>query len=189
VPSNALTRWNTVARAALDEIEDAHRAVGGTGRGRRYATLQVNHAYATLLSSQFQGFCRDLHTQAVAVIVAVVGLAPLRPVIQTALVQGRKLDAGNPNPGNLGSDFARLGMQFWPAVNALDHRNPGRQQSLETLNKWRNAIAHQDWTNVGNANLRLAQVRHWRSACVALADGFDRAVGTYLGGLVGAPPW
>ena len=65
MPSVALHRWTTTARAALDQLVAAHNAVGGPGRGRRYATLQVNHAYAVLLSSQFQGFCRDLHSEAV----------------------------------------------------------------------------------------------------------------------------
>lgn len=128
VPSAALNRWNTVGQQALDEIEEAHRAVGGVGRGRRYATLQVNHAYVALLSSQFQGFCRDLHTEAVAFI---VGAAPavLRPIFRNTLVQGRKLDHGNPNPGNLGSDFGRLD----PPVESssdVEGRMPGSRSGL-----------------------------------------------------------
>ena len=56
----------TSRRRALDEIEAAHASVGGTGPGRRYATQQINQAYAVLLASQFQGYCRDLHTESVA---------------------------------------------------------------------------------------------------------------------------
>jgi hypothetical protein len=37
-----LIRWNGERSAALDEIEDAHAVVGGTERGRRYATQQIN---------------------------------------------------------------------------------------------------------------------------------------------------
>lgn len=189
VPSAALGRWNTTRQGALDEIEDAHRAVGGQGRGRRYATLQVNYAYATLLSAQFQGFCRDLHSEAVDVIVGGVARVALQPIVRVVLVQGRKLDHGNPNPGNIGSDFGRLGMmQFWPNVNALDRRNHARQAALENLNTWRNAIAHQDWNHVGGV-LHLTQVRTWRAACRALAIHFDRSVGVHVGALVGAPPW
>jgi len=188
VPSRALHRWNSDAQDALNEIEEAHRAVGGLGRGRRYATLQVNHAYVTLLSSQFQGFCRDLHTEAVAVFVGAIMPAVHRPIVRNLLVQGRKLDSGNPNPGNLGSDFGRIGIAFWPTVTALDGRNPTRQAALEVLNTWRNAVAHQDWSNVGPA-LRLNQVQAWRAACRALARHFDAAVGAYLAWLVGAAPW
>ena len=188
VPSVALVRWSTDAQDALNEIEAAHRAVGGAGRGRRYATLQVNYAYAMLLSSQFQGFCRDLHTEAVDVLVGAVGLAVLRPLMRNGLVQGRKMDSGNPNPGNLGSDFGKLGMAFWPNVIALDGRNQARKDTLETLNVWRNAAAHQNWDEVGPA-LRLNQVQAWRAACRALAIDIDRVVGAHLAGLVGAAPW
>lgn len=188
VSSVALSRWNTVGQQALDEIEDAHRAVGGTGRGRRYATVQVNYAYAMLLSSQFQGFCRDLHTEAVAVVVGALAPSVLGPVVHNLLVQGRKIDHGNPNPGNLGSDFGKLGMPFWPMVTAIDPRNRDRQAALETLNMWRNAVAHQDFGQVG-PGLRLNQVQAWRGACRALAIHFDRAVAAHLAVIAGTPPW
>ena len=70
--SRSLIRWNAERREALDEIENAHAMVGGTERGRRYATQQINYAYVTLLSSHFQGFCRDLHSECVDHIVALV---------------------------------------------------------------------------------------------------------------------
>src|SRR5262245_61412863 len=63
MPSHSLQQWMTARASELDEIESAHRMVGGTGRGRKYATQQLNRAYATLLSSQFQGFCRDLYSE------------------------------------------------------------------------------------------------------------------------------
>jgi hypothetical protein len=61
MPSLAYREWITTRADALGEIEQAHAAVGGTGRGRRYATQQINQAYAVMLASQFQGYCRDLH--------------------------------------------------------------------------------------------------------------------------------
>jgi len=76
MPSNSLQHWQQSRRVKLDEIVEAHRAVGGTARGRRDATEQVNHAYAVLLASQFQGFCRDLHSERVHHIVQQVPAAP-----------------------------------------------------------------------------------------------------------------
>ena len=67
MPSVACYDWSVMRAAALDEIEHAHRSVGGTGRGRRYLTQQLNQAYAVLLSSQFQGFCLDLHEECVII--------------------------------------------------------------------------------------------------------------------------
>jgi len=91
--------------------------------------------------------------------------------------------------GNVGSDFARFDMDFWSAVKALDARNQRRQDALQDLNEWRNAIAHQDWAKVGGSpTLRLRTVRVCRSTCRALARSFDRAVRAHLTTMVGRSP-
>jgi len=92
MPSQSLSMWFNEASRALDELEVAHRAVGGRGSGRRFATLQVNHAYAVLLSSQFQRFCRDLHSEAVDALTILVPNADLRDIFRAQLTTGRKLD-------------------------------------------------------------------------------------------------
>jgi len=190
MPSRALQWWRRDASGALDQLETAHRGVGGSGPGRRYATLQVNHAYAVMLLSQFQGYCRRLHSEAVDFLAANSNPEGVASVLRIVMVQGRKLDQGNPTPGNIGSDFARLGMNFWPQVHALDARNAGRQASLDLLAKWRNAIAHQDWSAVGNdPTLHLKYVQIWRRACNNLAKSFSEAVRRHLEALVGRSPW
>lgn len=194
MPSVALQTWRTSARRALDEIEAAHAAVGGTGPGRRYATQQINQAYA-VLSSQFQRFCRDLHTEAVDHFVTHVAVGvpvPLYNITHQRFIEGRKLSSGNPNPANLGSDFTRIGMALWPALLALTPANSRRRISLEELNRWRNAIAHQDFASVqsgGTPQLQVRQVRVWRSTCDGLAVSMDRAVRRHLLSMTGAPPW
>lgn len=191
MPSNSLLHWRQSQRSKLNEIMDAHRAVGGTGRGRRYATEQVNHAYAVLLSSQFQGFCRDLHSECVQHIVQRVP-APLQNVVRGEFVRDRKLDRGNPNPGNIAADFGRLGLPIWDKVRALDRRNDERKQRLEELKDWRNAIAHQDFDPAklgGRTTLRLNDVNRWRRACDQLARAFDQVARGHLNGLVGSRPW
>ena len=191
MPSISLQCWRQARRIQLDEIMEAHRAVGGTGRGRRYATEQVNHAYAVLLSSQFQGFCRDLHTECIQHIVQSVP-APLQNVIRGEFVFNRALDRGNPGPGNIGADFARLGLRIWDKVKALDNRNDVRKQQLQNLNDWRNAIAHQDFDPTklrGRGTLRLRDVTKWRRACDQLARAFDDVTHVHLHALVGSRPW
>ena len=191
MPSNSLRQWQESRRMKLDEIVEAHRAVGGAGRGRRYATEQVNHSYAVLLSSQFQGFCRDLHSECVHHLVQQV-LAALQNVFRGELVRDRKLDRGNPNPGNIGADFARIGLGIWDKVKALDRRNDTRKQLLDDLNEWRNAIAHQDLDPAklgGRTTLRLSDVNGWRRACNQLARAFDAVACAHLTALLGSPPW
>jgi hypothetical protein len=191
MPSNSLGRWLGERAENLDQIRDAHARVGGTQRGRRYATEQINHAYATLLSSQFQGFCRDLHSECVDHAVDAVAVE-FQSILRTLLIQGRKLDSGNPNPGNIGSDFGRFGLSFFPTVQADFHQNDRRQEMLEELNRWRNAIAHQDFDPAklgGTTTLHLSTVRQWRRAIDRLAQSFDNVMRSHLLTLTGSFPW
>ena len=191
MPSNSHQRWTAERSEALDEIENAHASVGGTGPGRRYATQQINQAYAVLLSSQFQGFCRDLHSECAESLLAAMP-ARLRDVVNVQFSWGRALDRGNPNPGNIGSDFNRFGLAFWTAVLADHQHNDRRREYLDALNAWRNAISHQDFDPErlgGTTVLHLATVRQWRNSLNGLATSFDNVMGAYLGGLLGAPPW
>lgn len=189
--SASLTAWRTSRAAKLDEIAAAHRSVGGTGRGRRYATEQINHAYAVLLSSQFQGFSRDLHSECADALLTHQAFTVLRAVLTPALTQGRKLDVGNANAGNIGSDYNKFGLLFWAAVHAADANAVVWKDELEALSRWRNAIAHQDFRTVlpGTTTLRLDQVRKWRRACDGLARTFDKVMRLHLASLLGHDPW
>jgi hypothetical protein len=193
MPSLALQDWSGRRAASLDEIEHAHRTVGGTGPGRRYLTQQINQAYAVPLSSQFQGFCRDLHAECADHLVASVASPVLLATYCRNLLFGRELDRGNPNPGNIGSDFNRLGLSFWPAVDADHPRNPQRRTALESLNRWRNAIAHNtfapDMYRGSRPSLHLSEVQDWRRACDGLARSFDTILRAHLLAATGAAPW
>jgi hypothetical protein len=191
MPSHSLIRWNGERADALDEIENAHAMVGGTERGRRFATQQINYAYAALLSSHFQGFCRDLHSECIDLLVAIVPVH-LQVLLGAEFAWNRSLGRGNPHPGAIGSDFNRLGVDIWAHVYALDARNERRREALQELIDWRNAIAHQDFDPVapgGILALHLARVRAWRSAVNVLARSFDQAMYNYLQGVVGTVPW
>jgi hypothetical protein len=191
MPSNSWIRWNTERAKALNQIEEAHASVGSTGRGRRFATEQINHAYATLLSSQFQGFSRDLHAECIEHIIA-TSPAYLQHIHRSQYTWGRTLDRGNPNPGNIGSDFNRFGVDFWPEVKAHDRHNLEGLIMLEQLNHWRNAIAHQDFDPAkleNTTSLHLASVRAWRRSLNRLAISFDNVMQSYLHNLLGNLPW
>jgi hypothetical protein len=192
MPSAAFQIWTGDRRRRLDGIEHAHRSVVGSGPGRRIALQQLNQAYTLLLSAQFQGFCRDLHTEAVVRLVQSITPVGLQIPIRRELLLNRKLDRGNPNPGNIGADFDRLGPDLWVEARVLDPRNRQRQNMLAEMSEWRNAIAHQDFDPVrlgGTTILRLARVRTWRRACHALARSFDSVVRDYLQTVTGRLPW
>lgn len=192
MPSASLVRWQSVRAVSLDEIEVAHGSVGGSGRGRRYATQQINQAYTVLLSSQFQGFCRDLHTECLDHLLLEVPQLPVRTTLRAMAVTGRRLDTGNPNPGNIGTDFNAFGFRLWDAAYADDTRNRLRKMHLDALNDWRNAVAHQDFTGTrlgGATVVQLATVRRWRAACNGLAASFDTVLRDQLHTITGEYFW
>jgi hypothetical protein len=191
MPSKALIGWQTTSAVALDQIEAAHAALGGTGPGRRFATEQVNHAYTVLLASQFQRFCRDLHSEAADRIAAVPAGSAVRAVFLTQLNFGRQLDRGNANPATLGADFGRFDLELWNRLIARDRRNRARQLELERLNRWRNAIAHQhfDPSKLGSSPLWLSGVRRWRRACNGLSRDMDLVVAVHLRSILGVAAW
>jgi hypothetical protein len=188
--SAAFRRWVTTRRSELDEIERAHAAIGGTKPGRRYATQQVNRAYTVLVASHFQGYCRDLYTECVDYLVPNLSPATFQASIRDMLTQNLQLKRANAQPGSIGADFGRLGIDFWTEVKVDDVRNEAGAAQLEELNKWRNAIAHQDFAGIaGSAVLRLRQVRTWRKVCERLARSFDEVMRLHLWNLTGSSPW
>jgi hypothetical protein len=192
MPSASLSQWKSARAKQLDEIESAHASVGGRLPGRRFATQQINHAYAMLLSSQFQGFCRDLHSECVDCLVRVMTPVSFRRAVLEEFFLVRKLDTGNPNPGNIGADFSRLDLDFRGLVYADHGRNNARREHLDSLNQWRNAIAHQDFDPArlgGTTTLHLSTVRAWRTACDGLATSFDRVMSAYITRITGSNPW
>ncbi len=180
------------AGRALNEMEAARLAVRGTGRGRRIAMQQMNQAYVLLLLSQFQLFCRELHEECVEYLVGQLALQPYHGILNMRFMEGRKLDSANPNPGNIGSDFSRLGVKLWLELRQQGTRGEAHHRALEMLNQWRNAIAHQDSRNPelrGRTTIQRTQLRRWRSACNRLAVDMDKVMYTYLSRTTGAPPW
>lgn len=192
MPSRSLRKWQMTAGRALNEMEAARLAVRGSGRGRRIAMQQMNQAYVILLLSLFQRFCRELHEECVEHLMQQPGLRPYEEILNLRFIEGRKLDSGNPNPGNIGSDFGRLGVRLWPELRQLASRGKVHHEALATLNHWRNAIAHQDFRNPelrGRTTIQRTEIRRWRTACNQLAVDMDKVMYAYLWRITAAPPW
>ena len=193
MPSLSLQRLVEAPTALLDDIERAHRFVRGSGLGARAATEQINQAYVVLLSAQFQAFCRNLHSECAEYYVKSIPDPDLRNILLLNMVYGRKIDHGNPNAGNIGSDFGRMVPSFWIIVDAQRPRNPLRRIALEELNKWRNAIAHQDFDATmiksGRLRLTLMRIQNWRKACDGLARSFEHIMKDDLQRRTGIAPW
>jgi hypothetical protein len=196
VQSAALTYWQGDRCTVLDSLEAVHEQVTGKKRGRQTATEHLNLALFIRLAAEFQGFCRDLHDDAAIVIADSLAneYGARIPVLLSALVRGRKLDVGNAGPGNIGNDFANLGMSLWPDVYArYPVRGPKWNTVLERLNDVRNAVAHSDSAKLAEVKrlqpLTLATFRRWRGSLNTAASGFDKVVAAYLSYLTGTAAW
>ncbi|MGW1346958.1 hypothetical protein ACWCOV_38305 [Kribbella sp. NPDC002412] len=195
--SAALGRWQTERSAALDNLVAAHSAVSGGSPGRKWLTVEVNHALIVRLAAEFQGYCRDLHDEAIDAFLnsKLSSEAQTATVVRALLTTGRKLDIGNANWGNIGSDFAKFGVSVATELKAAyPRRYRGWTGKLDRLILARNAIAHQNPADLAEASalqpLTLATFRNWRSALNGVAIGLDRVVGTYLKDLDGTvAPW
>jgi hypothetical protein len=175
----------------------AHVAVGGSGAGRRWATEELNHALVLRLASEFQGFCRDLHNDAVEVILA--GSAPrnlpLQQALRAACTTSRRLDRGNADPDGLRKDFGLFGMKLWPDLTvSYPSKSAEWQRKLELLNAVRNGLAHDDGNRLVKVRAvgwppTLASVRRWRAALDGLATGMDHVTREHLRRLLNVTPW
>jgi hypothetical protein len=197
VPSAALIDWTGQRQTRIAELFDAHATIGGAGRGRRWRTSQLNWALTLRLAGEFQGYARDLHSLAVTHFVNSVAQAnsALASVLQAQFTSNRALDHKNATPSSLGSDFGRLGLEFWPTLLVASPHTQSWQASLEALNKARNAIAHANQDDLDRLArngypMRLQTIKLWRRHLDRLAATMDDVVADYLDRLLGTGrPW
>lgn len=197
VPSAAYVEWSGQRRARIMELLDVHSTIGGSGRGRRWRTSQLNWALTLRMAGEFQGYARDLHTLAVEHFVRSVaqGNVALSNVLQAQFTTNRALDRQNATPSSLGSDFGRFGLQLWSTLRVANAAAPRWQASLEALNKARNAIAHANEGELASMAtqgypMRLTTIRLWHRDLDRLADTMDDVVSDYLDRLLGTGrPW
>jgi hypothetical protein len=192
MPSGTLLAWQTDRMPRLQHVEADCLHLEALYRADPQRAQEYIRSYAVLLSSEFQGFCRDLHSECADRLVDSVVPGTLSTLLRAQCVYGRKLESGTPNPSNLGADFGRYLVDFWPAVLALDPAHMARRHRLAMLNAWRNAIAHHDYDPAelgGTTTLTILQVRDWRADCDAFATAFDAVLRDRLLTITGVAPW
>lgn len=195
MPSQALIKWQTESAERLDELLSAHERVGGTQRGRRYATEQLNASIVVHVAAHFQLFCRDLHSEAAQALVAAAPIS-YQVMLRVAFTDRRGLDRRNASPQTIGTDFVRFDLDVWAGAVSRDVRTMIRRTRLEQLNTWRNAIAHQDFvfseeqrTLLADTSLTLQWARRWQGACSGLTGTFDAVVADHVRAVTGTRPW
>ncbi len=193
--SGAKDVWDTECVARLDQLERIHTAAGGTGRGRRWGTDQLNRSLFVALVGQFQVYCRELHDEAVRVYLSQANPRQVA-ALDSLLRQRRELDNRNPRRDALKKDFGRMGLKLIPALESLYVRANQDIDRLELLVRFRNAIAHGNESEIRSLVQRyrmrptLRSYRTFKSAVSRLVDKLDTVVATELAGELGTRrPW
>lgn len=171
----------------MDGLLDVHEQVRNARGGPGIGADQIQLALIRLLTSEFQGFARDLHDEGIAVVHdQMAGWNPVwARVVEQLLRNGRDLDRRNASPSALASDFDRFGLNLWPDLIRRDGRHARWHGSLERLNLARNAIAHDDVGKFRRLHgdgvaLDLHAFHAWRRAAEAVAVGIDRLLAEHL---------
>ena len=169
--------------------------VTGTERGRRWDSEYVNCAVITRLLAEFQGFSRDLLTDAVDHVVDQFHAPPaLVGMLRGAFVSTSALSKGNPTWTALTTDFGQLGLSLKSAVDLRYAVNGPRWRTrLDAALYARNAIAHADDDKLivcrARHDLTMRRAREWRRSLNGLCAGLDAVVGTHLTQMTGVAPW
>ena len=182
MPSNSLLRWQTNRVPRLHALETQVAGVPPS-------TLADENlrALVAMLCAHFQGFCRDLYTEATETVVRT--LPPhLTSVARTQFMAQIALSTGNPNLQALVRDFDRFGLDVKPNLD-LDPANALRLNHLALLYQWRNYIVHHGVVAPAGSPLTLPVAQSWLVSCDGLASELDRIVYDHLQALLGAAPW
>lgn len=169
MPSASLLYWQNGRMPRLRQVDLQCAASLAAVPPNPYLIDENLRSYVLLLSAHFQGFCRDLYTEAAQVIVTKVRPS-LQVLIQNQFTAHRKLDRGNPTHDHLKEDFKRFGFALDLAVAPA---NRPRLDDLSALNKWRNVAAHQGRIVPTGIPLDLPSLRAWRASCDGLATSLD----------------
>jgi hypothetical protein len=184
VPSASLLQWQNDRMARLQQV-DLQCAASLIAAPPNAHLIEENlRGYVVLLSAHFQGFCRDLYTEAAQIIASKVRPS-LGPLVQRQFTAHRKLDHGNPTHDHLKAGFERFGLKLDLTV---DPANVPRLTHLSALNKWRNVAAHQGTAPAG-IPLDLPSLQTWRSSCDGLALSLNGIVYDQLRKILRRAPW
>ena len=187
MPSASLVQWTSVRLPRLAQIDGQCMLTLAAGLPNPDLIDENLRGYVMALSAHFQGFCRDLYTEASQILVSKVTRPALAAIFQAQFTAHRKLDHGNPNIDNLKADFKRFG--FTLDLAGADPANPPRLAHLAKLNEWRNVAAHQGTPTAKAGPLTRSLVATWHVSCDGLAHSLDAILYNQLRRILRRQPW
>lgn len=109
----------------------------------RWAVDDLDQALALRVTSEFQGFARELHDDAVSLIAEAVAPGDRHRQLLLGLPYqaARRLDRGNADGRALSQDFKLFGLTLWSDPEQGD---PSRAAEWKAAVEARNGLAHDD---------------------------------------------
>jgi len=168
--SPALAAWRSSRLVRLDRLLAVHPNSTGSATDPAVAE-EWTHALILRLASEFQGFCRDLHSdvsEAVALTLAASD-EEVRLLILVGLTTDRALNGRSADPQTLANDFARFRITLWPELEKRHPRAaPVWRESLRLLHAARNGVVHDDLDKLANVQaegwgIDITSVLRWRN--------------------------
>jgi hypothetical protein len=187
MPSASLLRWNNDRQPRLAQIAGQCGTTLAAVPPNPHLIDENLRGYVLALSAHFQGFCRDLYTEASQILVSRVKRPALAAIFAAQFTAQRKLDKGNPNLENLKTDFKRFG--FTLDLAGADPANAARLAHLAKLNEWRNLAAHQGTPTATVAPLTHALIVTWHTSCDGLVSSLDGIMYNQLKRILRRAPW
>ena len=185
MPSTSLRQWRNERMPRLQQVDLQCAASQAAVPPNAHLIEENLRGYVVLLSAHFQGFSRDLYTEAAEVIASKVK-PTFRLLFREQFTAHRHLDSGNPTYGHLKEDFKRFGFTLDLTV---DPANVPLLAHLSAMNKWRNVAAHQGTTVPAGIPLNLLSLRAWRTSCDGLATSLDNILYNQLRKILRRSPW
>ncbi len=173
MPSQALAALTDRLRD-VDQLMNAHEAVGGPARGRRYEVEGINRAAVLMLSAHFEGYLEDVMAEA---------LAGVNPSLAASVVTG---SFHNPWPDRIDELFAFVGMKKpSKSISWQKAGNSAVRTNLNDLVRTRNKIAH----GTTGVVVYKSDITRFRRYVEGFAKRFDTKLRTQIRSITGTNPW
>lgn len=190
MPSKAYQRWINYRLGTLQALRDAHRAVGGTERGRRWTTAELNRLMTVAAVGEFSAFIRELFIESVQTLALASQQLELPTQELIAALASRTSETlTNPWPDQIARLFRGIGMTgdhaFWQTPEMRGHV-PNDRNALKALVELRNSLAHG-----GADRVTLKNVERQVRLLKRLALSTDQAIGAFMAApnMAGTTPW
>jgi hypothetical protein len=193
--SPALTTWQLSRLPRLDRLIALHPDSAGSTTDPAVAE-EWTHALVLRLTSEFQGFCRDLHNDLARTIArALTGWdEKARSLVFAGLTRGRALEQYSANAETIRADFDRLGVDLLLLLSTHPRAGPQWTKELKLLHMARNGVVHDDPGKIEQVKkdgreLNFRTVDRWRNWVDGLVDAMDDVTSSRMSELFGMVRW